>query len=584
MSRRSSLCVAVLASACAGLYPAAAEAQTKTFTVDRIYVAGAPDDGLGIWRPEMGGTTRLFGQFGLGLAINPLRSDNFVDDLNKEETLEGHPLTSQFIGYFNAGAQIKDRLSLQASFPLIFYQSGNPTTNNPVDERLQLKPKQAVDLKPVAPMDLRLEARVLVFRNEPKTFKLGILGAVYIPTGNKFSFAGDGKVGALFGLGAEYDAKKYVAALNVGVRIRPFANLHELNVSHEFTYGLGGYIPIQQDRIRVGLELFGATGIDPGRSFPPGATEDAKDQTQNRKNAGDLDTSPLEWNLNGRMFLTKTKQVHVGMGVGSRLDGGYSPDFRAVATIGGFFGVKDTDIQSPGFVYVDDTLDTDRDGIPDNIDMCPNDPEDHKGPNPNDGCPQLPDRDNDGIPDVSDKCPDQAEDFDKVDDRDGCPEDDADKDGIADAVDKCPKEPGESSEEPEKNGCPHYIRRISGSAEIQIMKQVEFKFDSYVLLPVSSLILDEVVRLLQVNPEIKLVSVEGHTDNQGSDAYNDKLSKERAKAVVDYLIKKGGISPTRLTSSGFGSTKPLMTNETDEGRAKNRRVEFHIKSQAIEGR
>src|SRR5262249_42049871 len=152
------------------------------------------------------------------------------------------------------------------------------------------------------------------------------------------------------------------------------------------------------------------------------------------------------------------------------------------------------------------------------------------------------------------------------DDRDGCPEDDADKDGIPDAQDKCPKEPGEASpDDPEKNGCPHFIRRVTGSAEIQIMKQVEFAFDSAAILPVSFPILDEVVRLLQVNLEIKLVSVEGHTDNQGTDDYNDRLSRSRASSVVEYIVKKG-IDRNRLTSTGFGSKKPLMSNETDQGR------------------
>lgn len=583
MSRRSSLLGAALACASAALFPAAASAQVTTFNVDRLYMAGAPDDGVGIWRPEMGGSTRLFGQFGLGLSINPLRTDNFVDDLNKAETLKGNPLTSQLIGYFSAGAQIFDRVMVQASFPVAFYQSGNPTTNATDDPRLTLS--QPVALSTVAPLDLRLEARVLVYRNPEKNLKFGVLAGAYIPTGNKYSLDGDGTAGAIFGASAEYDIqKKYIVAANLGFRLRPRANLNELNTSHELVYGLAAYVPLSLDRIRVGLELFGATGLDGGDSFPPDQAAYAKDQTKNHKNAGDLDTSPLEWNINGRMYFTKLKQVHVGLSFGSRLDGGYAPDFRAVAMVGGWFGLKDTDMNGPGFVYVDDNVDTDHDGYPDNIDMCPNDPEDHKGANPSDGCPQLPDQDNDGVPDISDKCPDQAEDFDGVDDRDGCPEDDADKDGIPDAEDKCPKDPGEAAaDDPEKNGCPHYIRHIVGSAEIQIMKQVEFKFDSFELLPISFPILDEVVRLLKVNTEIKLVSIEGHTDNQGKDEYNDRLSKERAKTVLDYLVSKG-IERSRLTSTGFGSKMPLMGNDTEAGRSKNRRVEFHIKSQTIEGR
>ncbi|MBL8743009.1 MAG: OmpA family protein, partial [Myxococcales bacterium] len=86
-------------------------------------------------------------------------------------------------------------------------------------------------------------------------------------------------------------------------------------------------------------------------------------------------------------------------------------------------------------------------------------------------------------------------------------------------------------------------------------------------------------RLLQANPEITLLSIEGHTDSVGSDQGNLLLSKNRAKSCLDYLVKKG-IAQGRLTSEGFGETKPLETNDTAEGRSKNRRTEFHIKTQS----
>ena len=83
----------------------------------------------------------------------------------------------------------------------------------------------------------------------------------------------------------------------------------------------------------------------------------------------------------------------------------------------------------------------------------------------------------------------------------------------------------------------------------------------------------QLILFLKDNPEINL-SIEGHTDSRGSDKYNMKLSKKRAAAVMKHLTKKGGISKSRLTSQGFGETKPIDTNLTDEGRAANRRVEF----------
>jgi outer membrane protein OmpA-like peptidoglycan-associated protein len=289
--------------------------------------------------------------------------------------------------------------------------------------------------------------------------------------------------------------------------------------------------------------------------------------------------------VNGKMFLLENKALYVGAGAGTRLSGGYAPDFRGVALVGGWFGIADTEARAPDFKYeIEKEKDADGDGYPDVIDLCPDDPEDGKQPKPSDGCPHMPDRDGDGIPDIVDKCPDEPEDLDGIDDRDGCPEGDADKDGVPDSEDKCPKEPGQrSADDPSKHGCPYFIRRIAGSAEIQILKQVEFEFDRWVIKPVSFPILDEVVRLLNSNPEIKLVSIEGHTDNQGTDEYNERLAQNRARAVKDYLVNKGIVNE-RLTTAGFGSRKPLASNDTPEGRQRNRRVEFHIRSQTIEGR
>lgn len=559
---RCALTAAALAApALAALAPSTAQAQDRTFYLDRLRMAGAPDDGIGVWRPHMGERTRIFGQLGLGVSVHPLRDDNYVDNLAIEERLDGEgPVTSQLITYLNAGVEILGRGSLQVSFPVILFQDGNQTYNR------ELGLNESVDLKTAAPMDLRIEARVVPLELDERRFRLGLTAAVFVPTGNVYSFAGDRTVSSAFGLGVEYDFKDFFVTLNTGVAIRPHVWLHELHVGTELTYGVGGYVPLLDDAMRVGAEVFGSFGLI-------------------KETRGELDASPIEWQLNSRMFLTKDKALYAGAGVGTRMSGGYAPDFRGVAVVGGSFSIAESEARSPGFNYVIEAeKDTDGDGYPDVIDLCPEDPEDGKQPKPSDGCPDMPDRDGDGIPDVVDKCPDDPEDMDGIDDRDGCPEEDADQDGIPDADDKCPKEPGQVVvDDPEKNGCPYYIRRIQGSAEIEIMKQVEFEFDSSRILPQSYPILDEVVRLLKANPEIKLLSIEGHTDNQGTMDYNDRLAQNRAIAVRVYLINKG-VQSERLTSVGYGSRRPLVSNDTPEGRQRNRRVEFHIKSQAIEGR
>jgi outer membrane protein OmpA-like peptidoglycan-associated protein len=541
------------------LIPAAAQAQSTTFYLDRLQIGGAPADGIAVWRPEIG-QTRFYGQLGFGYSLRPLRVDNHVDDLDKADTLLGPPVSNQFTTYLTAGAEILERGAVQVTFPLVLFQNGNPTGNPAADL------DQNVNLSAVAPMDIRLDGRFIVFRNESKSFKLGLRAQLFLPTGDEFSFAGDNTTWGNVGIATEYDAKKFFVTLNAGVSLRPRAVLHELTVGRELTYGLGAYVPLMQDRLRIGAEIFGSVGLLP-------------------QTAGELDASPLEWSVNGKMFIDPKRRFWGGLGAGTRLTGGYAPDFRVVALIGGAFGLKDTEVGAGNVLYkFREDVDTDKDGLPDLVDMCPVDPEDHKPPNTDDGCPEMPDRDKDGIPDNADKCPDNPEDKDGIDDRDGCPEDDADADKIPDAEDKCPKEPGVRGDDPEKEGCPQFIRRISGSSEVQLMKQVEFEFDKATILPKSYPILDEVVRLLKANPEIKLVSIEGHTDNVGKPEYNDNLAHMRAGAVRDYLIKQGGIAAGRLNFKGFGSRKPLTTNDTPEGRAKNRRVEFHIITQAIEGR
>ncbi|HRX31428.1 MAG TPA: OmpA family protein [Tenuifilaceae bacterium] len=117
------------------------------------------------------------------------------------------------------------------------------------------------------------------------------------------------------------------------------------------------------------------------------------------------------------------------------------------------------------------------------------------------------------------------------------------------------------------------LNRISKN-EIIVMRNIFFETDSYQLKPESTVELDKLVELLKQNPTLK-IQISGHTDNQGTEEYNIALSENRAKSVVEYLISKG-ISPERLTSKGYGESMPISTNNTDEGRAQNRRTEMKI--------
>jgi outer membrane protein OmpA-like peptidoglycan-associated protein len=114
---------------------------------------------------------------------------------------------------------------------------------------------------------------------------------------------------------------------------------------------------------------------------------------------------------------------------------------------------------------------------------------------------------------------------------------------------------------------------------LEITQQILFEFNKSRILPFSFFILDEVVDTLFKHPEIKKVRIEGHTDDVGGAEFNQKLSEARAKSVMEYLVDKG-VDPGRLSAVGYGLTKPIATNKTDEGRAKNRRVQFTIEERS----
>jgi OmpA-OmpF porin, OOP family len=234
-------------------------------------------------------------------------------------------------------------------------------------------------------------------------------------------------------------------------------------------------------------------------------------------------------------------------------------------------------------------LDTDGDGITDDVDKCPT----VKGIAKYEGCP-IPDTDKDGINDEEDKCPTVP----GVARYQGCPIPDTDKDGINDEEDKCPTVPGVARYQgcpiPDTDGdgindeedrCP----TIKGVAENfgcplippEIMKRVDIAAKNILFVTGSAKLqtksfkgLNDVVKIMQENPAMKL-TIDGHTDNVGADDYNQTLSDNRAASVMNYIVSKG-IDASRITSAGHGETMPIADNKTAAGRQQNRRVEMKL--------
>jgi outer membrane protein OmpA-like peptidoglycan-associated protein len=144
------------------------------------------------------------------------------------------------------------------------------------------------------------------------------------------------------------------------------------------------------------------------------------------------------------------------------------------------------------------------------------------------------------------------------------------------AVEAPPPPPPKVVEEPTPEPPPAPPPKVEITAEkIELKEKVNFEFAKAELLPESKKLLDEVVTIMKDHPEIEKIRIEGHTDNDASDRYNQKLSDKRAAAVREYLISQG-VDGKRMESKGFGEKKPIADNKTADGREQNRRVEIHI--------
>ena len=210
-------------------------------------------------------------------------------------------------------------------------------------------------------------------------------------------------------------------------------------------------------------------------------------------------------------------------------------------------------------------LDSDGDGVIDCKDTCPNTTKgctvDAKG------CPM--DSDGDGVCDGLDRCPNTAKGC-KVD-ASGCPLD-SDGDGVCDGIDQCPNTP--TATKVDVKGCPLPLPLFEPGKATLILHGVNFDSDKATLKPESLAILDKVAAGLKDWPEIR-VEIAGHCDSTNTDAHNQKLSEARAAAVHQYLVAKG-IAANRMIAKGYGESKPVASNKTAAGMAKNRRVEFKV--------
>jgi OmpA-OmpF porin, OOP family len=482
--------------------------------------------------------------------------------------------------FLNVGGSVivRNRLLLSLNVPVAIYERGEEVT---LDDATYAPPSNA------SIGDVRMGAAVRLLGNYGDPFTMAAGLQIYVPTGSRSDYTSDGKVRVVPRVLGAGDVGRVTYAARLGFQYRALDGQYaggSIGSEVEFAAAVG--LRTADKKLVVGPEFYGSTVV---------SSSDAIFKKL---------STPFEVIFGGHYTFAEAFRAGVGVGPGLTRAFG-TPQVRVLASIEyvqSFVSPPPPPPPSP---------DRDGDGISDGEDACP-DKAGVKTDNPKtNGCPPLPpDRDKDGISDGEDACPDKAgvktadpkttgcppppPDRDKdgvIDAEDACPDKagvktrdpktngcpvlpDRDGDGVVDQEDVCPDDPGPETEDPETDGCPE--ARIAGG-EIKILQELKFKTGSAVILPEDEAILNAVMTILKKHPEIQKVRLEGHTDDRGGAAMNVRLSGRRAKAVATWLANHG-VEESRLTSKGFGSTRPIEPNATEEGRRNNRRVEFHIES------
>jgi OOP family OmpA-OmpF porin len=631
--RRASL--GLLAFFGSSLATTVASAQATPFSLNRMEAPERGSEWFANESLDLRGTARP----ALGLTVDgqyrPLVA------YNADGTLRGSILRNVGTVHFGGSFVVADRLRFGIALPVVPYQDAGAQAPVTVSGTTFAFPRQEA----VGNLRLGADVRLVGQYGDPFTLAAGVQVFFPTgPTGNPPSFTNDGSVRLQPRLMAAGDLGGgpvgFVYAARVGFMYRDLSgkSLAGVPLGSEFTYGVGAGIRTLDKKLVLGPELFGSTVVtDPGPtesnsplegllgahltlgmirfggSVGTGLTKgigapqvrwmlsmdivpeivedtdgdgikDKEDACPARKGVADADPQkngcPADTDADGIPDEEDACKDLPGIRSTNPQTNGCPPDTDG----DGIYDKDDACIEQPG-VKSDDPKkngcppDTDGDGVVDAKDACPDvagvATEDPK----TNGCP--PDKDGDGVLDADDACVDKPGVKSSMKEFNGCPAD-MDGDGIANEQDACPTEAGKPDPDPKKNGCPKAF--VQGN-KIKILDQVKFKTGSAEIVKGdkdSDAVLEAVLALLKAHPEIKKVSVEGHTDNQGKADYNRKLSGQRAESVVKWLTAKG-IDKARLEAKGFGPDRPIDTNDNEAGRKNNRRVEFNILEQGEPG-
>ena len=526
-------------------------------TLDQYRAAETMRDGFVVTRPVGLGHLGVSASLHLDYALEPLRAPSSATGV----VLIDHQLTGQVGGAIG----ILDGFVIALRVPVVLVMSGrdqvagDPFTRDPGATGAGLG-------------DLALSFRALLL--DAPILGLAIQTEATIPTAEGASSRQDlaGEAGVSFTpeLVGELRVDPVHITANVGARFRERALYAALRVEHELTWALGVGVDVIEEVLDLRLEGFGAT---PFQRF------------------GNTSSSPVELLLGARV--RPIPALYVGLAGGLGLGDAYgAPVFRGSFVIG-FTELGAT--SSGGTVSADaaeEPIETENE-VADASDPTPSDstedtatvdaaasdaapevvPEIHAEPRVRAEYGQL-DRDGDRIVDAEDRCVLDREDYDEIQDEDGCPEDNADEDAVADTQDVCPLTPGVATDDATTTGCPERAY-IGERGAIVIRDRVEFATGSDRILRQSEAVLNDVLSILVSATDVTRVRIEGHTDDQGTDRANIRLSRARAASVRRWLVSHG-IAAERLEAWGCGEFHALDPAHTRAARQTNRRVEFFV--------
>ena len=574
-ARRALLAALATVPLLASSRPAAAQAKFPGFALERFDPSVPVDAFFGVPSPAIGGHLEVRAAVSFDYGSRP-----FVFDKSATQSI---PIVSGQ-GYLRLAASLAlwDRLMLSVDAPVAVAQSGQDPKVPSVDFHPPSKPAFG---------DLRVGLRGRIWGEFRDPFQIGLGAYLYAPTGSPDGYTGEGKVRGNFHLllgGRAGSGVGFVWSASAGATVRA-------SESPLATFGGGAAIVFGEDRVQLGPEVYGSAQLGGSTRTVPGKSTITVSEDKELEILGGIKvrlvgglflgaaagTGPLSavgsppLRVVGTLAWSPLPPARAAGAatIGDRDGDGIRDDVDACPDVAGVLqsdpakdgcplddkdhdGVLDADDacpNEPGERSADPTKngcppDTDEDGVPDNVDACPRVAGVRSADPKKNGCPL--DRDGDGVPDNVDACPDTPGVASADPRQNGC-SDDPDGDGIKGAADACPLEKGPADPDHKLNGCPRFVRveadRIAISTQIQF--KTYGKSRSETVSPVSSALMADIRDVIAQHPEILKIEVQGHTDDNGTEAFNQELSQQRAEAVRRWLID-AGIPAEKLVAKG----------------------------------